>query len=73
MEFSNPDYSIYEVTVGTQWDEANEMLLAHDFKTVDQSDHVYQNGEYFISLQGTNRVERIQVSFIDKDLRDRNY
>lgn len=73
LEFSNPNYSIFSIKVGLDRKIAGEKLRSYQFKPVDNSEGLYVNGEFFISIQGKDNIEHILISFIDKDLRNRNY
>lgn len=71
--FTSVDYSIFGIKVGDDRHASRELLLAAGFKQDDYSDDLLVNGEYGISLKGNPRIMKIQITFIDKDLKDRNY
>lgn len=73
LEFSNPDFSIFTVTIGDNREIGIEELLSNGFRVADYSQDIFVNGEFSIALRGKSKIEYIQIWFMDKDLIDRNY
>jgi hypothetical protein len=73
LEISNSDFSIFSVKVGDDWKAGADKILSKGFKAVDNSNPIFVNGEYFISITGQEKIESIKIWFADKDLRDRVY
>jgi len=74
VEFSNPEYSVFQARVGDAREEAAAKLMsAKRVKPSKTAEGVFELGEFVISLRGGERIEEIQIWFSDKDLRDRVY
>ncbi|WP_422657555.1 hypothetical protein ACK8P5_17575 [Paenibacillus sp. EC2-1] len=73
IKFSNTDFEIFRIKNGDLIQDSEEILRSYDFKSVENATGIYANGEFLIILSGTDVVEDILISFVDKDLRDRIY
>jgi len=73
LEFSNSSFSIFSVKVGEIKTDGIAKILTKGFKRIGNNSDELVNGEYSISIRGSNKIEYIQIWFNDKDLNDRIY
>lgn len=73
LEMSSSNHSLYAIKVGDAREVGIDIIVSEGFKPVRYSQDIYQNGEFFIMINGEQTIESIRVWFEDKDLKDRYY
>lgn len=73
LSISNPEFSVFQIQVGDDREEAVAKLISKGMKPVESERDLFEKGEFTIALRGPDHIENIEIWFMDKDLKDRVY
>jgi len=73
IEFTNQDFRLFGYGAGDSVDDMVSKLDSLGFKSMKNNNEIMVKGEYSIAILGVSQIERIQIWFNDKDLKDRLY